>query len=151
MTTIMDPLMEEIPVSTTVITDEETSRCPCCGRPVYEGEGVLESEGQELAHYGYRWAEGHESRFTLGICSLDRQGANVAGLAVVSGRSDGEQLIYTVLEPEHAPWGDSEALGKVLTRKQLLEEGLVPNLFCLVDAIVANEPRISSRITAQFS
>ena len=117
---------------------------------MYEGEGVLESEGQELAHYGYRWAEGHESRFTLGICALDQQGANVAGLAVVSGRSDGEQLIYAVLEPEQAPWGDSEALGKVLTRKQLLEEGLVPNLFGLVDTIAANEPRISSRITAQF-
>jgi hypothetical protein len=70
---------------------------------------------------------------------------------VLSGRSDGEQLIYTVLEPEQAPWGDSEALGKVLTRKQLLEEVLVPDLFGLVDAIAANETRISSRITAQFS
>lgn len=50
---------------------------------------------------------------------------NVAGLAVVSGRSDGEQLIYAVLEPEQALWGDSESLGKVLTRKQLLEEGLI--------------------------
>lgn len=143
--------MEKISVSTTAITEEETSQCSCCGRPVYEGEGVLESDTQELAHYGYRWAEGHESRFSLGVCALDGQGENVAGLAVVSGRSDGEQLIYTVLEPEHAPWGDSEALGKVLTRKQLLEEGLVPNLFNLVDAIVANEPRISSRIMAQFT
>jgi hypothetical protein len=37
-------------------------------------------------------------------------------------------------------------LGKVLTRKQLLEDGVIPNLFGLLDAIVANEPRISSRI-----
>jgi hypothetical protein len=117
---------------------------------VYEGEGVLESGDVELAHYGYRWAEGHESRFTVGICALDRQGANLAGLAVVTARSDGEKLIYTVLEPEKSPWGDSEALGKVLTRKQLLEEGLIPNLFDLLDAIVANEPRISSRILEQF-
>ena len=138
--------MEDVSVSTTAITDEQESACPCCGRPVYEGEGVLESGSRELAHYGYRWAEGHESRFTIGICALDEQGANVAGLAVVSGRSDGEQLIYTVLDPEQAPWGDSASLGKVLTRKQLLEEGAVPNLFGLLDAIVANEPRISSRI-----
>lgn len=142
--------MEEISVSTTVITDEVETSCPCCGRPVYEGEGVLESENHELAHYGYRWAEGHESRFTLGICPLDPQGLNLAGLAVVAGRSDGENLIYTVLEPEQAPWGDTEELGKVLTRKQLLEEGLIPDLFCLVDAIAANEPRISARILAQL-
>ena len=142
--------MEDMSISTAVITEEEASSCHCCGRAVYEGEGVLESETLELAHYGYRWAEGHESRFTLGICALDQQGANVAGLAVVSGRSDGEKLIYTVLEPEQAPWGDSEALGKVLTRKQLLEDDLVPNLFDLVDAIVANEPRISSRILEQM-
>ena len=138
--------MEYIVVSTTAITDEQTSSCPCCGRPVHEGEGVLESEGRELAYYGYRWAEGHESRFTIGICALDEQGSRIAGLAVVSGRSDGEQLIYTVLDPEQAPWGDSESLGKVLTRKQLLNEGVVPELFGLLDAIVANEPRISSRI-----
>lgn len=143
--------MKHIPVSTTAISDEEMSQCPCCGRPIYEGQGVLESEGQELAHYGYRWAEGHESRFTLGICALDQQGENVAGLAVVSCRSDGNQLIYTVLEPDQAPWEDSEALGKVLTRKQLLEEELVPNLFELVDGIAASEPRLSSRILAQFS
>lgn len=142
--------MEGMSVSTTVITEEAASSCDCCGRRVYEGEGVLTSETLELAHYGYRWAEGHESRFTVGICALDRQGANVAGLAVVSGRSDGEKLIYIVVEPEQAPWGDSEALGKVLTRKQLLEDGLIPNLFDLVDAIVANEPRIYSRILEEM-
>lgn len=140
--------MEEVSITTAAVTDEEVSSCPCCGRPVYEGEGVLESESRELAHYGYRWAEGHESRFTLGICALDHEGENLAGLAVVSARSDGKKLIYTVLEPEQALWGDSETLGKVLTRRQLLEEGLIPDLFGLVDAIVANEPRISSRIIA---
>ncbi|MFS2025999.1 hypothetical protein [Massilia sp. CT11-137] len=138
--------MDDVSVSTTAITAEQESACPCCGRPVYEGEGVLESDSRELAHYGYRWAEGHESRFTIGICALDEHGGNVAGLAVVSGRGDGEQLIYTVLDPEQAPWGGSASLGKVLTRKELLEDGVIPDLFSLLDAIVANEPRISSRI-----
>jgi len=107
---------------------------------------MLESDSLELAHYGYRWAKGHESRFTLGICALDLQGEPLAGLAVVTARSDGEKLIYTVLKPEQSPWGDSEALGKVLTRRQLLEEGVIPDLFDLVDAIAASEPRLSSRI-----
>jgi len=140
--------MEKMSVWTTPIGNEADDTCACCGRPVHEGEGVLVSADGNLAHYGYRWAEGHEARFTLGICSLHLPGDDVAGLAVVSGRSDGEQLIYTVLDPDQSPWGDSEALGKVLTRKQLLEEQLVPNLIDLVDAIAASEPRLSARILA---
>jgi hypothetical protein len=104
--------MEYIAVSTTAISDEQASSCPCCARPVYEGEGVLESEGRALAHYGYHWAEGHESRFTIGICALDEQGKSLAGLAVASGRNDGEQLIYTVLEPEQDPGGTAKPWAK---------------------------------------
>jgi hypothetical protein len=33
--------MEYVAVSTAAITDEQTSACACCERPVYEGEGVL--------------------------------------------------------------------------------------------------------------
>jgi hypothetical protein len=126
--------------------EETESTCACCGRPVYEGQGVLASESAELAEYGYRWADGHESRYTLGICPLDEAGNLHIGLAVISARSDGESLIYTVLDPEDSPWGDSEEMGAVLSRKQLLEERVIPKLFELVDAIASREPRIYSRI-----
>jgi hypothetical protein len=113
---------------------------------MYEGEGLLVSGEQELAHYGYRWTSGHESRFTLGICALDPAGDPLVGLVVVSAFSDGEALIYRVCEPEEAPWGDSEALGQVQTRHAVLEENVVPEVFTLVDAIASREPRIYTRV-----
>jgi hypothetical protein len=73
-------IMEDIAVTPAAITDEQTSACECCGRPVHEDEGVLASDSRELAHYGDRWAEGHESRFTIGIRALDEQGESLAGL-----------------------------------------------------------------------
>lgn len=123
--------------------EEQTSACPCCGRPIYEGEGCLTSEDGDLADYGYRWAEGHGARFTLGIAPIDEQGARYGGLAVITCRSDGESLIYTILEPEDSPWGDTEAFGPVLTREQVKS---LPNIFSFVDAISASESRISTRI-----
>jgi hypothetical protein len=57
-------------------------------------------------------------------------------------------LIYAVREPEESPWGAGEYLGRVLTRKELLEERALPNLFTWVDAISAKEPRIYSRVLA---
>jgi hypothetical protein len=128
--------------------DETQEACPCCGRPIFEGEGVLLSEDGERAQYAYRWPEGHEGRFTLGICPIDANGSFYAGLAAVTCRNDGSQLIYTVLEPDASPWGDTEATGKVLTREQLLHDGAIPDLFDLVDAIASREERISSRIMA---
>jgi hypothetical protein len=133
---------------TEAVGDETQEPCPCCGRPVFEGRGVLMSGDHELAEYAYRWATGHQGRFTLGICPIDAQGCFYAGLAAVSCRNDGEQLIYTVLEPDASPWSDTETMGKVLTRQQLLQEMLIPDLFELVDAIAAREERLASRIMA---
>lgn len=55
-------------------------------------------------------------------------------------------LIYSVLEPDKSPWPASQTFGPVLTREQALSGEVVPNLFALVDAIAANEHRLSSRI-----
>lgn len=104
---------------------------------------------QDVAHYGYRWASGHESRFTLGVCALDSAGNPSVGLIVVSAHSNGVDLIYRVCDPEESPWGSSESLGKVQTRRAVLDENVLPEIFNLVDAIAAREPRIYSRVLAE--
>jgi len=133
---------------TEAVGDETQEACPCCSRPVFEGEGVLMSERGELAAYAYRWPEGHEGRFSVALSPIDAQGDFYAGLATLTCRNDGEQLIYVVLEPDASPWGDSKVMGKVLSRQELLHDGVIPDLFALVDAITAGEERISSRIMA---
>ena len=127
-------------------TPEAESSCPCCSRPVYEGKGILGCDEGELAIYGYRWSEGHESRFSLGVVGVELTGEIKPGMAVVSCRSDGESLIYEVLGPESAPWSSTDSLGPILTRQDVLEHNVIPNLFLFVDAITANDSRLYKRI-----
>ena len=141
--------MSDIRVWIDEITEEENSSCPCCGRDMFEGEGILNSELGELAYYAYQWSEGHQARFKLGICALKENAEIIPGLAAVSCHFNGESLIYTVLEPEESPWGDSDDLGAVLSRNQVLEENKIPNIFSLVDAISANDKRISGKILSE--
>jgi hypothetical protein len=137
-------------VSTIIALGDETeSECPCCGRKIYEGEGLLLVSEREIAHYGYRWTCGNEARFKLGVCALNSAGDPVAGLVVLSAFSTGESLIYKVIEPPESPWGDTEILGKVLTRRAVLEDKVVPEIFELVDVIAAKEPRIYERVLAE--
>lgn len=128
--------------------EEEEDAYPCCDRPLYEGKGTLMSDNGDLADYAYRWAEGHGIRFTLGICPVNGEGKYYAGVTAVTCHSDGESLIYTVLDPDDSPWDASENMGEVLTRQQVLQEKRIPNLFDLVDAITVHETRIASRIAA---
>src|SRR5688572_23044197 len=130
--------MTDIPVTAESEGTESTTLCECCGRAIYEGYGVLRSGQDDLADYWYRWSEGHEQRFCLAISACDSNSSPVGGLAVVSARREGDSLVYTVLEPDQSPWPDSPTFGPVLTREQALSGQVTPNLFGLVDAIVAN-------------
>jgi hypothetical protein len=139
------------PHTVEAIGAESIDTCSCCGRSIFEGEGLLFLGEAVVAKYGYRYSEGHQARFVLGICPLGESGLPVAGLAVARCQSDGESLIYRVLDPIESPWADSEALGKVLSRKEILEDSALPNFFELLDAIAARESRISSRVLAEMA
>ncbi|MEM8501408.1 MAG: hypothetical protein AAF542_25590 [Pseudomonadota bacterium] len=142
--------MRKIDIWIDELDTELESKCPCCNKPSYEGEGVVGCAQGELAYYGYRWTEGHEVRFTLGIVALELNGDIRPGMAVVSGHTDNDSLIYTVKDPHSSPWTDSEKLGPILTRHQILEENVFPELFAFVDSITANDQRLSNRILAKI-
>ena len=138
--------MATVNVSAVPDGEEHTTSCSCCGRPVYEGCGELQSDTALVADYWYRWSEGHEGRFTLAVSGCGDSGERMGGVAVVSGRVTDTDVIYSVLEPEDSPWTDFGEFGQVLTRDEALHGPLSSNLFNVVDAVVANESRISSRI-----
>ena len=56
---------------------ETQEACPCCGRPIYLGHGVLASAEKELADYWYRWPEGHGKQFMIAISRCDDEGGAV--------------------------------------------------------------------------
>ena len=137
--------METLEVTAVPDGEEHATTCSCCGRPVYEGCGELQSQDSLIADYWYRWSEGHEGRFTLAVGLYDQHGERLGQVAVLSTRIADGNIIYTVLEPADSPWTDFGPFGSVLSREQALA---LPNLFNVVDAISANESRVSARILA---
>lgn len=68
------------------------------------------------------------------------------GTRVIAARMDSENIVYSVLAPEDAPWSDFGAYGQVVDRGRALEASESTGLFNIVDATSANEHRLSSRI-----
>jgi hypothetical protein len=136
--------MPTISVSVAPEGDEDESACSCCGRPIYWGFGWLESEGRSLAAYWYQWSEGHEARFRLAIARFDERENLVPGVACVGGHIENEAICYSILEANESPWADFGRFGAASPRSAALEDK--QHIFELVDAIAANEKRISSRI-----
>jgi hypothetical protein len=134
--------MSTIDVSIQHEGDETVAACSCCGRPLYEGRGLLKAKDGDLADYWYQWSEGHMGRFVLAISPCNEYRSHRRGVAVVSGRIDSGNLIYTVLDAVDSPWAATKSF-PVLDREEALS---ISDLFNLVDAIAANERRISSRI-----
>jgi hypothetical protein len=124
--------------------DEYETKCTCCGRPIYWGYGWLESGRAPLAAYWYQWSEGHEGRFCLAIARFDEEEHLVPGVVCVRAWVHSNSIHYSVLEPPDAPWSDFGKFGAAAGREEALTDK--SRVFELVDAIAANEKRISSRI-----
>ena len=138
--------MPDISVTAVPLGEETSESCRCCGRPIYAGAGDLTSEEGPLATYWYRWSEGHHGRFVLAVGRTDEGGQPVPGVLVVqAGIADGN-ITYGVLHPDDSPWESLSAFGRPLTRDEAFSAADRTWWFRLVDAIAANESRISSRI-----
>lgn len=128
------------------VKNELSRPCPCCGRSIHEGSGWLLAGNEERACYSYRWSEGHDVRFILAIAGVTA-GEMRQGFAIVSCAKIGEALQYSAINPEGSPWEASDAIGRPLTREEVLApEGPYPDLWQLTDAIVQHEPRLAERI-----
>ena len=136
----------EIPVAAEPEGEEFDTSCGCCGRPIYHGHGWLTSEGRSLAAYWYQWSEGHEGRFFLAIARFDDEDCLIPGVATFSGSIAEGETRYSTVDPPDAPWDPllTKSFGPMLTRDLALAHR--GEFFAFVDAITANDQRLSSRI-----
>ena len=127
--------------------EERRSSCPCCGRPIFAGCGHLEIEGKSRFNYWYRWSEGHEDRFTVAIGFGPLTDGDRGRVVALAGVATQEGIQYSVMEPDASPWGaDFGEFGMVLSRREALREAASMQLFAIVDAVAANEKRLSQRL-----
>jgi hypothetical protein len=138
--------MEDAPVTVEPEGEEFATSCACCGRPIYWGHGWLMSENHSLAAFWYQWSEGHQGRFSLAIARFDDQEVLVPGVVCVQAQIEDQALKYSVLEPSTVPWSTFGAFGAIAERAVGMEDK--ERVFSLVDAIAANEGRLSTRILA---
>jgi hypothetical protein len=136
--------MINIPVTTSPEGEEFETHCTCCGRPIFWGHGWLDSEKGALAAYWYQWSEGHQGRFALAVARFDDNEHLIPGVVSVTGRIENEAINYSIVEPYEAYWTNLERFGPMLNREVALT--CKTQIFEIVDAIVANDQRISSRI-----
>jgi hypothetical protein len=138
--------MSDIHISATPEGEEFETRCDCCGRPIYWGHGWLDSSNASLAAYWYQWSEGHQGRFVLAIARFDSDENLIPGVASVSGHIETDAIHYSILEPSETSWMNLSRFGPLLSREAALPDKA--HLFELVDAISANDQRLSARILA---
>lgn len=134
--------------------EELVGHCPCCSRPVHKNSGVLETQGDPgelLAGYWYWWPEGHKGLFTLAVSPWSEADNSPLGVIIFSCRAEPEEGIhYSIKDPDDEDRADFREVAPVLTRAEALEGKAGTNLFNLADAIIENDPRLSSRILSQL-
>lgn len=136
--------MQDVPISIEPEGEEFSTLCSCCARPIYWGHGWLMSEAKSEAAFWYQWSEGHQGQFILAIARFDNEDCLVPGVVAVSARIENQTVMYSILRPEHSPWQDLGAFGAIASRESALEDR--QRIFSLVDAITANDSRLSGRI-----
>lgn len=136
--------MSSVSVLATPEGIEFETRCSCCGRPIYWGQGWLESSKATLAAYWYQWSEGHQGRFMLAVARFDSKEVLIPGVVSVSACIEADAIQYSVLEPSEAHWPDLSRFGPLLDRQEALQHK--SEIFALIDAVTANDRRLSTRI-----
>lgn len=103
-------------------------------------------ERRSLAAFWYQWSEGHQGRFNLAIARFTDEEILVPGVVCIRAQIEDQALKFDVLEPSAVPWSSFGAFGAVAERAIALKDR--QRIFSLVDAITANDCRLSTRILA---
>lgn len=110
--------------------------------------GGIVINGEEVAGYWYRWSEGHEGRFEIGIAWADSE----AYVATAWGHTSAEGIQYGINEVKDSPWGDMSEYGMHMGRQNLL--GLKTErerFFELADLLAVHETNLSRRIKERYA
>jgi hypothetical protein len=118
--------------------------CPDCGKDTRSVWGYISNDAGARAVYFIRWTDGHVERGAQLIVSIGGwgEGTNPSDRVVfgLEGRVD-PSLAFMVVDAAELPWSDQEHLGAKLTRADALAHPFAAEVFGILDALVARDPR----------
>jgi len=126
--------------------------CADCGHSTRSVWGYVSDKAGARAAYFIRWTDGHLERgaqlmVSIGAWGADESPANrtAFGLECRVGTTG---PAFMLVDAEPLPWGAEEFLGAKLARTAALSHPLKPEVFEIVDALVAHDPRFHAFLTA---
>lgn len=128
--------------------EEVKSSCSCCGRELYSSYGDIVVGDETVAGYWYRWANGHEGRFSLAIqWHHPELGMRVVALGAEAME---EGIRYSLLDPCDSPFGDLSDFGDHLDREKALVQADLVDFWGYVDAVASADPGLAKHIKAHY-
>lgn len=118
--------------------------CPDCGHNTRSVWGYVSNEVGARAAYFIRWTDGHRERGAQLIVSIGGWGEGTLpsdriAFGIECRVDTGPS--FMLVNADELPWGDEEFLGAKLTRAGALSHPLKPEVFDILDALVAQDPR----------
>jgi hypothetical protein len=138
--------METLKVEPTGIKDY--GPCKCCGNDSRCVWGFVYSRDATIASYFVHWALGHvvdhDANFDL---MLGRWGEEAPPedryLVSLSYRLSGSGPSFMVIDAMGRPAADSELVGRVLRRSEVVDKTIAREAFAVADAVLAQDTRLA--------
>lgn len=125
-------------------------QCGHCGSAYTVSRGSVYDQGEVASIYLaalHQCEEGRVAHFAIAI----REGYEGIGetcAAVLQVRNGGENFELSLVDPDYSPWNGAEYLGRIMTRKEVLESAAKEIVFHIADHVVIENPTISSYLLA---
>jgi hypothetical protein len=124
--------------------------CADCGRPFSGVHGFLYDDGDAYAVYHALLQTEHPSTvadIALSFGSWDEDAAgddrSRVGLRVWP---EGEELRMHITDPSESAWGDSETLGRMLSRREVLGTDRQTEALTAVEFVIGHDRRVADHL-----
>jgi hypothetical protein len=130
--------------------DVQRRVCPDCGRPFSSVHGFLYEDGSPYAVYHAMLQRDHPSMVVDVAVSFgswdDETTASDRTRIGIRVWPEGEELKMHVNDPDESAWGDSEKLGKMADRGEVLGTPLEHEALRIVEFVIAHDSRIDEHL-----
>lgn len=122
--------------------------CSCCGTRSTTVHGFVYRDGDAFAIYYAGWSTQHPERgvnlaIATGEWAEDSGPADRVSIGMEARATDAE-ILFTILDADQSPWGETELFGKMLAREAALGHPALRETLRIAEIVVRDDPRVHS-------